>query len=86
MSSSIPFSFESHPIRAFNIDGNPWFVGKDICDALGYADTVDAIKQHCRGVAKYHPIVDRLGRTQKVRIINEPDTYRLITGQHIAPS
>lgn len=80
MSSLIPFSFESHPIRAFNIDGNPWLVGKDVCDVLGYANATDAIKQHCRGVAKYYPIVDRLGRTQKVRIINEPDTYRLITG------
>ena len=78
----IPFSFESHEVRAFNIDGNPWFVGKDVCDVLGYADTVNAIKQHCRGVAKYHPIVDRLGRTQEVRIINEPDLYRVIVGSN----
>lgn len=80
MSSLIPFSFESHSVRAFNIDGNPWFVGKDICDVLGYANATDAISQHCRGVAKYYPIVDRLGRNQEVRILNEPDTYRLITG------
>ena len=80
MSSLIPFSFESHSVRAFNIDGNPWFVGKDVCDVLGYANATDAISQHCRGVAKYYPIVDRIGRNQEVRILNEPDTYRLITG------
>lgn len=78
----IPFSFESHEVRAFNIDGNPWFVGKDVCDVLGYANATDAIKQHCRGVAKYYPIVDRLGRTQDVRIINEPDLYRVIVGSN----
>ncbi len=79
-SSLIPFSFGSHEVRAFNIDGNPWFVGKDVAEVLGYKDTVNALKQHCKGVAKYHPIVDTLGRTQEVRIINEPDTYRLISG------
>ncbi|WP_291144598.1 BRO family protein [Dokdonella sp.] len=49
MSSLIPFSFESHSVRAFNIDGNPWFVGKDVCDVLGYANASDAINQHCKG-------------------------------------
>ena len=76
----IPFSFESREIRSMFIDGNPWFVGKDICDALGYANASDALNQHCRGVAKCYPIVDSLGRTQEVRVINEPDTYRLIIG------
>ncbi len=52
----IPFSFESHSIRTFLIDGNPWFVAKDVAEALKYKDTVNAIKQHCRGVAKYHPV------------------------------
>ena len=36
MSSLIPFSFESHSVRAFNVDGIPWFVGKDVAEALGY--------------------------------------------------
>lgn len=79
MSSLIPFSFESHSVRAFNIDGNPWFVGKDVCDVLGYANASDAINQHCKGVAKRYPL-QTTGGIQEVRIINEPDTYRLITG------
>jgi hypothetical protein len=76
----MPFSFESRQIRAFNIDGNPWFVGKDVCDILGYANHNDAMTRHCRGVVKRYPIVDRLGRTQEVRILNEPDVYRLVAG------
>lgn len=79
MSSLIPFSFESHSVRAFNIDGNPWFVGKDVCDVLGYANASDAINQHCKGVAKRYPL-QTTGGIQEVRILNEPDTYRLITG------
>lgn len=82
MPDLIPFSFESHSVRAFNIDGNPWFVGKDACDALGYKDTVNALKLHCKGVAKYHPL-QTPGGVQEVRIINEPDIYRLITGSHL---
>ena len=49
MSSLIPFSFESHSVRAFNINGAPWFVGKDVAEALGYKDPTTAIRSHCKG-------------------------------------
>lgn len=62
---------------------HPLFVAKDVAQALGYADTVNAIKQFCRGVVKHHPIVDALGRTQEVRVIEEPDVYRLIFGSKL---
>lgn len=56
----IPFEFDSNPIRAVDIDGEPWLVGKDVAEALGYADPTTAIRSHCRGVQKLHPIVDSL--------------------------
>jgi prophage antirepressor-like protein len=31
----VPFRFESHEVRTLTIDGNPWFVAKDVCDVLG---------------------------------------------------
>ena len=74
------FSFQNNDVRVINIDNEPWFVGKDICQALGYADSVNAMKQHCRGVVKRHPIVDRLGRKQEARILPESDVMRLICG------
>jgi len=80
MSNVIPFNSNEFNIRIVQVDGEPWFVGKDVAEALGYSDTVNAIKQHCRGVAKHHPIPDSLGRTQEARIIHEPDLYRLIIG------
>ncbi|WP_075595564.1 BRO family protein [Novacetimonas hansenii] len=74
----IPFAFKGHEIRTIMVDGEPAFVGKDVCERLGYADPTNAMKLHCRGVVKRHPIVDALGRTQNARIIFEPDVLRLI--------
>lgn len=75
----VPFSFKGADIRVITDEhGDPWFVGKDVCSLLGYADTTNAMKQHCRGVVKYHPILDTLGRTQEARILSEGDTLRLI--------
>lgn len=82
MSSLIPFSFESHSVRAFNINGAPWFVGKDVAEALGYKDPTTAIRSHCKGVLKLHPLTTA-GGTQDVRVINEPDTFRLIVGSNL---
>jgi len=79
----IPFKSHDFSIRAVEIDGKPWFVGKDIAEALGYVDTVNAIKQHCKGVVKHHPILDSMKRTQQVRIINEPDLFRLIVNSQL---
>lgn len=81
-----PFVFkfeESTPIRIVTLDGEQWFVGKDVCQALKYADTTNAMKLHCRGVAKYHPMFDNLGRRQEVRILSEADVMRLICGSKL---
>ena len=77
MSKIIPFSFENQSIRVVDMDGKPGLVGKDICDALGYADHTNAMKQHCKGVAKHHPLKTS-GGIQKARILSESDVMRLI--------
>lgn len=76
------FSFEGAQIRSVVIDGEPWFVGKDVCRVLGYADTVNAMKQHCKGVVKRHPL-RTAGGMQEVRILSEPDVMRLICGSKL---
>lgn len=70
-------------IRTTEINGEPFFVGKDVAEVLGYANTNDALNKHCRGVAKRYPITDSLGRTQEVRIISEGDMYRLIASSKL---
>lgn len=76
-------SFEGWNVRHVIIDGAPWFVARDVAQVLGYADTVNATKQHCRGVANHHPISDTLGRTQQARVINESDVMRLIVSSKL---
>lgn len=79
LSGQTQLVFKDTTIRAtYDEKGTPVFCAKDVATVLGYADAVNAIKQHCRGVAFHHPIVDSLGRTQKARFIGEGDMYRLI--------
>lgn len=49
-SNSNPFEVFNHPafgfVRVVVKDGEPWFVGKDVAEVLGYKDTKDALKRH----------------------------------------
>ena len=78
----IPFDFDGAPVRALLLDGVPHFVGRDVADRLGYADPTNAIKKHCKGVAKHHPL-QTAGGMQNVRVIAEPDVLRLIIGSRL---
>ena len=40
------FAFEGNQVRTLKIDGEPWFVGKDIAEILGYSNTNKALKDH----------------------------------------
>ena len=75
----IPFTYAQNSIRLIEDGGQILFCGKDVASILGYTNTTDALKRHCRGVVKHYPIVDSLGRSQSARFITEPDLYRLIT-------
>lgn len=72
-----------YTLRTVTDNDTVYFVGKDVAEMLGYANTKDAISKHCRGVAKRYPIVDALGRTQEVRVITEPDFYRLVVNSKL---
>lgn len=65
-------------IRTITEEGRTLFCGNDVAKALGYKDSTNAIKQHCRGVVKRH-LTDNLGREQITNFIPEGDVYRLIT-------
>jgi len=78
----IPFQSPDFSIRAVEIDGEPWFVGKDVAEALGYTNPSKAIGDHCKGVAKRYPLQTK-GGTQEVRLINEPDVFRLVVSSQL---
>ena len=64
-------------VRVVPVDGEPWFVGKDVAEALGYSNPRKALSDHVdtddKGVTK----CDTLGGTQEMTIINESGLYSL---------
>ena len=71
-------SSEFGNLRTIENNGVIEFCGKDVAAALGYKDTNDAMKRHCKGAVKRRPL-QTPGGTQEARFITEPDLYRLIT-------
>ncbi|MBQ6968067.1 MAG: phage antirepressor KilAC domain-containing protein [Lachnospiraceae bacterium] len=72
-------------VRTVEINGEPWFVGKDIAQALGYSNTNDALKNHVddedkkMGSETATPyITDSMGRKQYPLFINESGLYSLV--------
>lgn len=65
-------------IRAVEIDGEPWFVGKDVAAGLGYKDTVNALKAHVDDEDKAGwQIATQFGE-KETTVINESGVYSLI--------
>lgn len=65
-------------------DGKVLFCGKDVAAALGYKDTVNALKAHCKGVAKHHlPHPQSPDKTIEMTFIPESDVYRLAFGSKL---
>lgn len=63
-------------VRIVEIEGKPYFVGKDVANALGYSNPRDAILRHCKGVVKHDNFKEG---GQLIALITEGDMYRLIT-------
>lgn len=65
-------------IRVMLIDDDPWFVGKDIAVALGYKDTVNALKAHVDEQDKAGWRITTQFGEKETTIINESGLYSLI--------
>lgn len=65
-------------IRTVTIDGEPWFVGKDIAESLGYSNSKKALGDHIDAEDKRGSQIVTPGGTQTMTIINESGLYSLI--------
>lgn len=65
-------------VRTLTRDGEPWFVLRDVCDALAIASAKDAFARLDDDERGFAPIVDSAGRAQKTSIINESGLYSVI--------
>ena len=58
-----------------------YFNGNQVASMLGYSNTRDALKRHCKGVVKHDTLKNKGG--YPLTIIPEPDLYRLIIGSQL---
>lgn len=76
--ADLAFSFHGHSVRVvFDAAGDPWWVGADVCAALGIADHKSSLRflaDNEKGVHTVHS----LGGAQSTTCVNEPGLYRLI--------
>lgn len=72
-------------IRTEVIDGEPWFVGKDVAEALGYSNPRKALGDHVDSEDKSDGVTirDSIGREQQPTLINESGLYSLILGSKL---
>ena len=72
-------------IRTITIDGEPWFVGKDVAAALGYKDPSSAVSKNVDLEDKTTLLIQQDGSNYKSRttFINESGLYALIFGSKL---
>lgn len=77
-------SAEFGEIRTVTIDNEPWFVGKDVAEALGYSNTRDALATHVSEEDKNTVVISdgKRGNPNQV-VINESGLYALIFGSKL---
>ena len=71
------FSYQSHEVRKVEVNGEPWFVLKDVCSILNInnqSDVYNRLDDDEKGVAQ----IDTLGGQQKMSTVNESGLYHVI--------
>lgn len=71
-------------IRVIERDGNPWFVGKDVAEVLGYKDTVNALKTHVDIEDKAGWQITTQFGDKQATFINESGLYSLILSSKLS--
>lgn len=77
-------SEEFGEIRTVTVDDEPWFVGKDVAEALGYSNTRDALSTHVADEDKNTVVIsDGKRGNPNQTVINESGLYALIFGSKL---
>ncbi len=74
------FNYQGRQVRTILIDGEPWWVAKDVCDVLEIGDTRQAVERLDDDERYLIPVTDNLGRQQESWVVSEPGLYSLILG------
>ena len=72
------FSYQSHEVRTVEMNGEPWFVLKDVCEVLGLASPHKVAERLDGDERNQIPVEDSAGRQQETTVINESGLYNVI--------
>lgn len=72
------FTYENSPARVVMINGQAWWVAKDVCDILGYSNVTDALNRHLDDDERANLAIHEGSQRRNMNIINESGLYCLI--------
>lgn len=77
------FSFEKNDVRTITINEEPYFIGKDVAEVLGYSRPDNAIRTHVDAEDKLMHRIGASGQSRNMSVINESGLYSLIFSSHL---
>lgn len=72
------FTYQRSEVRTVEMNGEPWFVLKDVCEVLGIADHKVTARRLDADEVCQTPLTDSMGRQQETTIITESGLYNVI--------
>lgn len=72
------FNFEQNEVRTILVNDEPYFVGKDVAEILGYERADNAVRNHVDEEDKLMHRISASGQNRNMTIINESGLYSLI--------
>ena len=72
------FDFKGNEVRTLMIDGEPYFVGKEVAEILGYERPDNAVRNHVDAEDKLMHSISASGQMRNMTVINESGLYSLI--------
>lgn len=72
------FNFEQSEVRTVLVNDEPYFVGKDVAEILGYERADNAVRNHVDEEDKLPHQISASGQNRNMIIINESGLYSLI--------
>ncbi len=72
------FNFEQNEVRTVLVNDEPYFVGKDVAEILGYERADNAVRNHVDEEDKLPHRISASGQNRNMIIINESGLYSLI--------
>lgn len=72
------FNYGAQEVRTVLIEGEPWFVTKDVCAILGIVNVSDAVSRLDEDGVGSTEVIDSMGRKQTASAVNESSLYELV--------